>query len=55
MAVKLIGRKFEKKVLQEAITSAEAEMVAVVGRRRIGKTFLINSVYEKEIVFERKR
>ena len=52
MAIEFIGRKLEKAILKEAIDSSEAEMVAVVGRRRIGKTFLITSVYEKQIVFE---
>ena len=52
MAVEFIGRKLEKKILKEAIDSSEAEMVAVIGRRRIGKTFLITSAYEKKIVFE---
>ena len=48
----LIGRKKEKQILQDALVSKEAEMIAVVGRRRVGKTFLINTVYEKEIVFQ---
>lgn len=52
MAIEFIGRKLEKEVLKEAIESSEAEMVAVIGRRRIGKTFLITAVYEKQIVFE---
>ncbi len=48
----IIGRKAEIKILQETLVSQEAEMVAVFGRRRIGKTFLISTVYEKEIAFE---
>lgn len=48
----IIGRKEEIKILQETLVSQEAEMVAVFGRRRIGKTFLISTVYEKEIAFE---
>ena len=48
----IVGRKEEIKVLQEILLSQEAEMVAVFGRRRVGKTFLISTVYEKEIVFE---
>ena len=49
---KFIGRKDEKKILQEALSSDEAEMVAVIGRRRVGKTFLIKHAYKKHIVFE---
>ncbi len=48
----LIGRKEEKAVLQEAIESSESEMIAVIGRRRVGKTFLIQSVYDKQLAFE---
>jgi uncharacterized protein len=37
----LIGRQSEIKVLQEALVSKSAELVAVYGRRRVGKTHLI--------------
>lgn len=47
-----IGRKVETEILKEALESYESEMVAVIGRRRVGKTFLINSVYKEQIVFE---
>lgn len=47
----LIGREAEIKVLKKALSSENAEMVSVIGRRRVGKTFLINHVYEKHIVF----
>jgi uncharacterized protein len=48
----LIGRKEEKAILEKAIHSHEAEMVAVIGRRRVGKTFLIKSVYGDRIKFD---
>lgn len=48
----LIGRKAEKIILQEAIESSEAEMIAVIGRRRVGKTFLIQTVYKNQLAFE---
>lgn len=41
---KLVGRKTEIGILQEALTSNNAEIISVIGRRRIGKTFLIESV-----------
>ena len=47
-----VGRKKEIDILQKALASAEAEMVAVIGRRRVGKTFLIKSVYQKQIQFQ---
>jgi len=47
----LIGRKEEIAVLKKAVASTNAEMVSVIGRRRVGKTFLINQIYKKRIVF----
>jgi uncharacterized protein len=52
METPIIGRKKEMETLEEALTSNEAEMVAILGRRRVGKTFLVSAVYEKHIVFE---
>lgn len=37
----LIGRKKESTILHKAISSNRAEFLAVYGRRRIGKTYLI--------------
>ncbi len=48
----LIGREEEQRILQRALDSPDAEMVAVIGRRRVGKTFLIKSFYKKKILFE---
>ncbi|MBY0482812.1 MAG: ATP-binding protein [Chitinophagaceae bacterium] len=49
---KLVGRVAERRILENALTSARAELVAIYGRRRVGKTFLIKSVYEKQVAFE---
>lgn len=48
----LVGRLEEKKTLQSALASPKAEMVSIIGRRRVGKTFLVKSVYLDEIDFE---
>jgi len=48
----LIGREPEIRVLHESLASPQAELIAVYGRRRVGKTFLIRSVYKEEMVFE---
>lgn len=48
----LTGREKEIETLKKALVSKESEMVSVIGRRRVGKTFLIQSVYEKQIAFE---
>ena len=52
MDAPLIGRKEEKEILLDALSSAEAEMIAVIGRRRVGKTFLVRTTYQDKIVFE---
>jgi len=41
----LVGRRSERLSLLDALQSPEAELVAVYGRRRVGKTFLIREVY----------
>lgn len=41
----LSGRTEEKEILSAALTSPKSEMIAVLGRRRVGKTFLIKQVY----------
>jgi uncharacterized protein len=50
--ITLIGRQEEQRILQKALDSPEAEMVAVIGRRRVGKTFLVRSFFKEKIVFE---
>ena len=37
----IIGRAEEIKILQNALNSEESEFIAVYGRRRVGKTYLI--------------
>lgn len=49
---KLIGRTMETAILRDAFASPDVELVAIFGRRRVGKTFLVHSVLEKETVFE---
>lgn len=48
----LIGREQEQAILNKAYETAEAELIAVFGRRRVGKTFLVRSVYQDRIKFE---
>ena len=47
-----IGREPEQEVLRATLQSEESEMVAVIGRRRVGKTFLIKKTYTDRIAFE---
>ncbi len=44
----VIGRISEKIELEEAYKSKEAEFIAIYGRRRVGKTFLIRSFFQEK-------
>jgi uncharacterized protein len=48
----MIGRKKETEILATAYTSERPELVAVFGRRRVGKTYLIGSFFAGKIDFE---
>ncbi len=41
----LIGREKEKQILIDALHSEYSQFIAVYGRRRVGKTFLIREAY----------
>src|SRR5437868_4492460 len=43
---KIIGRQEEKRELTEIFNSKKSEFVVVYGRRRIGKTFLIEQFFK---------
>lgn len=47
----IIGRKKEVAELERLYQSNKSEFIAVYGRRRVGKTFLIKQLFEKELVF----
>ena len=47
----IIGRKPERELLTNALKSSRSELIAVYGRRRIGKTFLIREFYANEMIF----
>ena len=49
---KLIGRKSELSILMTALKSNRSELIAIYGRRRVGKTFLIQKAYKNSIQFE---
>lgn len=52
MMDKLIGRELEKQLLQTALNSGAPELVALFGRRRVGKTFLVRQYLKQYITFE---
>lgn len=47
----LIGRKHEIEELERYAASSSAEFVAIYGRRRIGKTFLVSNVFHNKLSF----
>lgn len=48
----LIGREKEKNILLEALSAKSSQFVAVYGRRRVGKTYLVRETLKKHFVFE---
>lgn len=50
--MEIIGRAAEKEIFSDLLNSNSSEFVAVYGRRRVGKTYLIRNYFEKHIVFD---
>jgi uncharacterized protein len=50
--MELVGRQRERSELEAARSSPQAELVAVYGRRRVGKTVLIRDTFRDALVFE---
>jgi AAA+ ATPase superfamily predicted ATPase len=47
----LIGRQAEQEILERKYASFKSEFVAIYGRRRVGKTFLVRQVFEQRFSF----
>ena len=50
--MKVIGRKNEIKELDNIMNSGKPEFVVVYGRRRVGKTFLVNQYFSDKFTFK---
>ena len=48
----IIGRKEEQQILRSAVQSENSEFVAVYGRRRVGKTYLIRETFGYKFTFQ---
>lgn len=48
----LVGRRTELQQLEAIMSSREAEFVVVYGRRRVGKTFLVNTFFGNRFAFK---
>jgi predicted AAA+ superfamily ATPase len=51
-SVTLVGRATERAELSSALESGRPELIAVYGRRRVGKTYLIRSFFAEQLCFE---
>ena len=51
MIENIIGRDYEKQLLDNILKSEKSEFVAVCGRRRVGKTCLIKEFFEDTMLF----
>lgn len=49
---KIVGREKEIEILKNLLTTDESEFVSVIGRRRVGKTFLVETVYSELMAFK---
>jgi len=49
--MKIVGRLREQAELNRYFSSGKPEFIAVTGRRRIGKTYLVKELFSRDIVF----
>jgi AAA+ ATPase superfamily predicted ATPase len=47
----MLGREYESARLIEALATGQSELIAIIGRRRVGKTFMVKTVFEKQLRF----
>lgn len=48
----MIGREYEIRQMHQLLQSYDGEMLAIIGRRRVGKTYLIRQTYSEFMSFE---
>ena len=47
----IIGRGYEQKLICNYVDSNKAELIAIYGRRRVGKTFLVKNIFDNKFDF----
>ena len=52
MEQEIIGRASEIQQLRQCVQSKESELVVVYGRRRVGKTYLVNQFFKNKYIFK---
>lgn len=50
-ASNIVGRKKEIEILNSAYNSDKSEFVAIYGRRRVGKSYLVNELFSQKMCF----
>ena len=50
--MKIIGRNAENAKLKSWYKSGQAEFIAIYGRRRVGKTYLVNTFFDNTFTFD---
>ncbi len=50
--IKIIGRETEMAKFDKILNAPNSEFLAIYGRRRVGKTFLVRQYFKKQIVFD---
>ena len=48
----IIGRKEEMALLEKYMSSNHSEFIAIYGRRRVGKTYLIRQYFQNRFAFD---
>ena len=51
MFQKMVGCLRQQEILTGALNSHRSELIAIYGRRRIGKTYLVRTFFGKQIKF----
>ena len=51
MINRIIGREREQNTLMALHSSESSEFVAICGRRRVGKTFLVRELFDGQLTF----
>lgn len=51
MSYNIVGRETEIKELEYLMGTDKSEFLAIYGRRRVGKSFLVDEVYGKSMAF----
>ena len=49
--MKLIGREFQKGQINKLFNENRSHFIALYGRRRVGKTFLVKEYFQNDFTF----